>query len=94
MSRDWCITPGNRYRFNMTIQDELMCICVLLFILFCYSLCYYILYYYLFSYCYGFKSYPDLVVGTVCPVFALTIGVATVDLGADILATAAGPRGT
>lgn len=38
--------------------------------------------------------YPDLVVGIACPVFALTIGVATVDLGAEILATAAGPRGT
>lgn len=37
---------------------------------------------------------PGLVVGTVCPVFALTIGVATVDLGAEILATAAAPRGT
>jgi len=38
--------------------------------------------------------YPGLVVGTICPVFVLTIGVATVDLGAEILATAAGPRGT
>lgn len=39
--------------------------------------------------------YLGLVVGTVCPEFALTIGVATVvDLGAEILATAAGPRGT
>lgn len=37
--------------------------------------------------------YPGLVVGTVCPVFAL-MGVATVDLGAEILATAAAPRGT
>lgn len=38
--------------------------------------------------------YPDLVTGTICPVFVLTMGVATVDLGAEILATAAGPRGT
>lgn len=38
--------------------------------------------------------YPGLVVGTICPVFVLTMGVATVDLGAEILATAAGPRGT
>lgn len=38
--------------------------------------------------------YPGLVVGTICPVLVLTIGVATVDLGAEILATAAGPRGT
>lgn len=38
--------------------------------------------------------YPGLVAGAICPVFVLTIGVATVDLGAEILATAAGPRGT
>jgi len=35
-----------------------------------------------------------LILNTDCPALARTIGVATIDLGAEILATAAGPRGT
>jgi len=52
----------------------------------------YIIYYVLFIPVYIFNYI--LILNTDCPALARTIGVATIDLGAEILATAAGPRGT